>query len=72
METGLDTHLVERSTRRVRLTAEGVQLLPLAQAVVDAAEAFTAAAAGTSDPLQGSMRLGLIPTVARPTSCTPC
>jgi LysR family transcriptional regulator, hydrogen peroxide-inducible genes activator len=64
LETGLDSHLVERSTRRVRVTPEGVQLLPLAQAVIDAAEAFTAAAAGTSDPLQGSMRLGLIPTVA--------
>ncbi len=64
LETGLDTRLVERSTRRVRVTPEGVQLLPLARAVIDAAEAFTAAAAGTSDPLQGSMRLGLIPTVA--------
>ena len=64
LETGLGSHLVERSTRRVRVTPEGMQLLPLAQAVIDAAEAFTAAAAGASDPLQGSMRLGLIPTVA--------
>lgn len=64
LETGLGTHLVERSTRRVRLTREGTQLLPLAQAVVEAAEAFTAAAAGTSDPLQGTLRLGMIPTVA--------
>ena len=64
LETGLGSHLVERSTRRVRVTPEGMQLLPLAQAVIDAAESFTAAAAGTSDPLQGSMRLGLIPTVA--------
>ena len=32
--------------------------------MVEAAEAFTAAAAGASDPLQGSMRLGMIPTVA--------
>lgn len=64
LETGLGTHLVERSTRRVRLTPEGTQLLPLAQAVVEAAEAFTAAAGGTSDPLQGTLRLGMIPTVA--------
>ena len=64
LETGLGSHLLERSTRRVRVTPEGVQLLPLARAVIDAAEAFTAAAAGASDPLQGSMRLGLIPTVA--------
>ena len=64
LEAGLDTHLVERSTRRVRVTTEGTQLLPLAQAVVEAADAFNAAAAGASDPLQGSLRLGLIPTVA--------
>ena len=64
LETGLGTRLVERSTRRVRLTQEGVQLLPLAQGVIAATDAFSAAAAGTSDPLQGSLRLGLIPTVA--------
>ena len=60
-KTGLGAHLVERSTRRVRLTREGTHLLPLAQAVVEAAEAFTAAAAGTSDPLQGTLRLGIDP-----------
>ena len=64
LETGLGVHLVERSTRRVFLTAEGRQLLPHAQAVIDAATAFAAAAAGASDPLQGTIRLGLIPTVA--------
>jgi LysR family transcriptional regulator, hydrogen peroxide-inducible genes activator len=64
LEAGVETRLVERSTRRVRVTTEGMKLLPFAQAVVEAMEAFTAAAAGASDPLQGSMRLGLIPTVA--------
>jgi LysR family hydrogen peroxide-inducible transcriptional activator len=64
LEAGVDTRLVERSTRRVRVTTEGMQLLPFAQAVVEAMEAFTAAAAGAANPLQGSMRLGLIPTVA--------
>ncbi len=64
LETGLGVHLVERSTRKVFLTAEGRQLLPHAQAVIEAATAFAAAAMGTSDPLQGSIRLGLIPTVA--------
>jgi len=64
LEAGLGNRLVERSTRRVRVTTDGMQLLPLAQAVVDAADAFSAEAAGTSDPLQGSLRLGLIPTVA--------
>lgn len=64
LETGLDTRLIERSTRRVLLTAEGAELLPRAQAVIEAADAFSAAAAGSSDPLRAGMRLGLIPTVA--------
>lgn len=64
LEAGLGTNLVERSTRRVRITVEGERLLPLARAVVDAAEAFTHAAAGARDPLAGPIRLGLIPTVA--------
>lgn len=64
LETGLGVQLVERSTRRVFLTTEGRQLLPHAQAVIDATTTFAAAAAGASDPLQGIIRLGLIPTVA--------
>ncbi|OBB84309.1 hydrogen peroxide-inducible genes activator [Mycobacterium sp. 852002-30065_SCH5024008] len=64
LETGLGTQLIERSTRRVLLTTEGTELLPRAQAVIEAVDAFTAAAAGSSDPLRGGMRLGLIPTVA--------
>ncbi|MBS9532721.1 hydrogen peroxide-inducible genes activator [Mycobacterium sp. M1] len=64
LEAGLGVQLIERSTRRVFLTAEGQQLLGHAQAVLDAAARFSAAAAGVSDPLQGTMRLGLIPTVA--------
>lgn len=64
LEAGLGVQLVERSTRRVFLTTEGRQLLPYAQAVIEAASSFAAAAAGASDPLQGIMRLGLIPTIA--------
>ncbi|OBF61675.1 LysR family transcriptional regulator [Mycobacterium sp. 852002-51971_SCH5477799-a] len=64
LEAGLGTQLVERSTRRVFLTTEGRKLLSRAQAVVEAADAFSAAAAGSSDPLRAGLRLGLIPTVA--------
>ena len=64
LEAGLSTQLVERSTRRVFLTTEGAELLPRAQAVIDAVDEFAAAAAGSSDPLRADMRLGLIPTVA--------
>ncbi len=64
LEAGLGTPLIERSTRRVFLTTEGTELLGRARAVVDAVDAFTTAAAGASDPLRASVRLGLIPTVA--------
>src|ERR1700759_2006728 len=64
LEAGLGIQLVERSTRRVFLTTEGRGLLAQAQAATDGATAAPAAAAGSSDPLQGSIRLGLIPTVA--------
>jgi LysR family hydrogen peroxide-inducible transcriptional activator len=64
LETGLGVNLIERSTRRVFLTTQGRQLLPYAQTVIEALGAFTAIAAGASDPLQGTLRLGLIPTVA--------
>ncbi len=64
LETGLAVHLVERSTRQVFLTPEGRRLLPHAQAVVEAVGEFSAAAAGSVDPLRGTLRLGLIPTVA--------
>ncbi|OBK10323.1 hydrogen peroxide-inducible genes activator [Mycobacterium asiaticum] len=64
LEAGLGTRLVERSTRSVRVTTEGIRLLPLARAAVEAADTFTTTAAGVSDPLQGSIRLGFIPTVA--------
>lgn len=64
LEAGLGVQLVERSTRRVFLTAEGELLLPHAQAVIEAAARFAAAATGVADPLAGTLRLGLIPTVA--------
>ncbi len=63
LEAGLGIQLIERSTRRVFLTAEGSELLPRALAVVEAVDAFTAAA-DASDPLRAGVRLGLIPTVA--------
>jgi LysR family hydrogen peroxide-inducible transcriptional activator len=64
LEAGLGVTLIERSTRRVFLTTEGRLLLPHAQSVIEALDVFTAVAAGSSDPLQGTLRLGLIPTVA--------
>ncbi|MEP9391432.1 hydrogen peroxide-inducible genes activator [Gordonia sp. VNQ95] len=64
LENGLGRKLIERTTRRVFLTPEGRTLLDRAIAVTDAADEFLAAAAGADDPLVGTLRLGLIPTVA--------
>jgi len=63
LEQALDVQLVERTTRRVLLTPEGEGLLPRAQAVVEAADGFTDAASGRR-ALVGTLRMGVIPTVA--------
>lgn len=62
LENGLGLQLIERSTRRVLVTAAGKRLLPQAMATLEAADRFMATAVG--DGLGGSLRLGLIPTVA--------
>ncbi|MCK0440460.1 hydrogen peroxide-inducible genes activator [Gordonia alkaliphila] len=64
LEAGLGVQLVERTTRRVMLTAEGRRLLPSAIAACDGIDNLLAVAAGEADPLRGPMRLGLIPTIA--------
>ncbi|MFQ6331054.1 hydrogen peroxide-inducible genes activator [Nocardia sp. CWNU-33] len=62
LEHGLGLQLIERSTRRVLVTAAGMRLLPQAIATLEAADRFVASAAG--DGLGGTLRLGIIPTVA--------
>nr|WP_221332904.1 hydrogen peroxide-inducible genes activator [Nocardia transvalensis] len=62
LENGLGLQLIERSTRRVLVTAAGKRLLPQAMATLEAADRFVASASG--DGLSGTLRLGLIPTVA--------
>lgn len=62
LENGLELQLIERSTRRVLVTADGKRLLPQAIATLEAADRFVASAAGQG--LGGTLRLGIIPTVA--------
>ncbi|MFC6012627.1 hydrogen peroxide-inducible genes activator [Nocardia lasii] len=62
LENGLGLQLIERSTRRVLVTAAGMRLLPQAMATLEAADRFLASATG--DTLGGTLRLGIIPTVA--------
>lgn len=64
LEHGLGVQLVERSTRKVLMTAAGTQLIGRAHAAVDAADGFLAEASGLGGTLSGPLRLGLIPTVA--------
>jgi len=64
LETAVGLQLVERHTRQIMLTADGTQLLPLAQCALDAYDDFCTAAAGRGDPLAGPLHLGMIPTVA--------
>ncbi len=62
LENGLRLQLIERSTRRVLVTSAGKKLLPQAMATLEAADRFVASASGGG--LGGTLRLGLIPTVA--------
>ena len=64
LEDGLGHRLFERSTRTVLLTPAGEHLLPFARNAVTAMDAVTDAAAGTSGPLSGALRIGVIPTAA--------
>ncbi|CAL9675635.1 Hca operon transcriptional activator HcaR [Streptomyces sp. enrichment culture] len=58
LEEHLGVTLVERSTRRVELTAAGEALLPRVQAVVEAADSLRQAAAMEAHSLSGRLVLG--------------
>lgn len=64
LEQGLNIQLIERSTRRVIVTAAGEKLLPYAKATLDAADTFLNQSRGASGPLSGQLAIGIIPTVA--------
>lgn len=64
LETGLGIQLIERSTRRVIVTAAGQALLPYARAALSSADDFLAHARGVSDVPTGPLTIGMIPTVA--------
>jgi LysR family hydrogen peroxide-inducible transcriptional activator len=64
LENGLGVSLVERSTRKVLVTDAGRALLEQASRIVDATRDLVRSAAGLTGPLAGTLRLGLIPTVA--------
>lgn len=64
LENGLGVQLIERSTRKVIVTAVGQELLPYARTTLDSLDSFISHARGAHGGLSGSLSLGMIPTVA--------
>ena len=64
LERLLGVQLFERSQRTVLLTPAGETLLPLARNILTASGEFVDLARSLARPLSGTLRLGVIPTVA--------
>jgi LysR family hydrogen peroxide-inducible transcriptional activator len=64
LETLLDLRLLERDRRRVLLSPAGVELVRRARVVLAEAQGLVEVARAFQRPLCGSLRLGVIPTVA--------
>ncbi|OYQ37401.1 LysR family transcriptional regulator [Niveispirillum lacus] len=63
LEEMLGITLFERTNKSVIATPAAAQIVPLARAAVENADAIAALAQGWRDPLSGSLRLGVIPTL---------
>lgn len=64
LERALGVRLFERDQRRVLVTREGKALLERCRAALLAADELLAAAAQLRDPLAGTLRVGIIPTLS--------
>lgn len=64
LEEALGTRLLERDTKHVMLTQAGAALLRRATKLLLDVDDLLGAAQTLGDPLQGSLRLGVIPTIA--------
>jgi LysR family hydrogen peroxide-inducible transcriptional activator len=64
LEETLGVRLFERDRRRVLVTAAGKELLDRARRVLLEAEDLVAAAKLAGDPLAGTLRMGVIPTIS--------
>jgi LysR family hydrogen peroxide-inducible transcriptional activator len=64
LETALGVRLFERDRRRVLVTAAGKELIDRARRVLLEAEDLGAAARLAGDPLAGTLRIGVIPTIS--------
>ena len=64
LEDALGVQLFERDRRRVLVTQPGRQILDRAQRLLNDAEDLATAAKQVGDPLGGSLRIGVIPTIS--------
>ena len=64
LEELLETQLVDRTNRRVTITATGQHVATQARLVLRDVEALVEMAQGDREPLAGELRLGVIPTIA--------
>ena len=64
LETLLGANLVDRTNRRVTITAMGREVASLARLCLQDLTALVEQARGNGKPLQGALQLGIIPTIA--------
>jgi len=64
LENLLETQLVDRTNRQVTITATGQEVAVQARLVLRDVEALVEVAGRRREPLTGSLRLGVIPTIA--------
>ena len=64
LETMLGASLVERSARQIRLTSLGQEFLIRARKILTDVEELSELARSSDGPLSGTLRIGVIPTVA--------
>ena len=64
LEHLLDVKLFERDRRKVLLTRAGSELLPQAREILANVDELALAARALTEPLSGTLRLGVIPTIA--------
>ena len=64
LEEALEVQLFERTRRRVLLTPAGRELVERARRILLEVDDFQTAARQTADPLQGTLRIGVIPTIS--------
>ena len=64
LEATLDAELVDRTNRSVTITATGREVAVQAKLVLRDLDSLVESARGRNEPLTGSLRLGVIPTIA--------